>query len=129
MGAAALTGDLAFRSVAAGGFLVLVVLIRVVGQCFREWLRLRMVRVLVMAGAEDRIKVVGGRHGCSIDIRPDDSAHWPRLSVDLLAFGRQEDDSQELDAPSVRPKSSRSVFHTEVGYLLDRSFEAYILSL
>jgi hypothetical protein len=76
MGSTALTREAALRWVAAGGFLVLVVLIRVAGQCIREWLRLRMVRALVMGGIHDRIKVVGGPHGCSIEIRPDDPARW-----------------------------------------------------
>jgi hypothetical protein len=68
-GAAALTSDAALRWIAAGG-LALIVLIRVTGQCIREWLRLRMVRDLVMGGVLDSIKVVGGLHGCSIEIRP-----------------------------------------------------------
>jgi hypothetical protein len=89
-GAAALTRDAALRWIAAGG-VVLIVLIRVTGQCVREWLRLRMVRDLVMGGVLDRIKVVGGLHGCSIEIRPDDSARWPRRSADPQRLDRSSD--------------------------------------
>lgn len=58
------------RCAAAGG-LVFVALIRVAGQCIREWLRLRTVRDLATSGIH-QVKVVGGPHGCAIEIHPND---------------------------------------------------------
>jgi|SRR5215211_1680372 len=107
MGPTALTRDALLRWVAAGGFLVLVVLIRVAGQCIREWLRLRMVRALVMGGVHDQIKVVGGLHGCSIEIRPDDTARWPGCPVGLDGLDRSSDPISTTIVASQAPQEPR----------------------
>jgi hypothetical protein len=107
VGSTALTREAAFRWVAAGGFLVLIVLIRVAGQCIREWLRLRMVRALVMGGVRDRIKVVGGSHGSFIEIRPDDPARWPGHPVDLHDLDRSSDQASTAAVASQAPQEPR----------------------
>jgi hypothetical protein len=107
MGSTALTRDAVLRWVAAGGFLVFVVLIRVAGQCIREWLRLRMVRALVMAGVRDQIKVVGGLHGCSIEILSDDTARWPGCPVSLDGLDRSSDRVPTTTVASQAPQEPR----------------------